>query len=479
MTDDNDDNDFDEKPDLTRIEKLPEFLHEEDPDIDSQLEFAGKSETQGEEPPAFDMSDLEENSDLTESESKETEPTPEFPAETPEEFSGESSSEEVTFESGNEWESSGESEIQLPAEETQFESSESSQDWQSETQDEWSSVSTEEVNELEEQSFSNEDDDSFQSETFEESTEESEFRAEAESVESEEDATQMISLSESESESRKGPVLEVKGVPAPPLPPSREPVQLKKREDFQDIRNFGESLSFGTVAHGGQPPFTIKATGIVFKEDAEDIMIILREHEIVNDENEKDYLQMLEHNSLLISQISEYSAIYLSHRLRRFRMHLSVGLSDEINPSKFYGKDGRGLVTKYNLKQNIREHLAITKSEFSPKDVLVTTSNSLDGMIIKRYYDIVSTHAILSEDEIKQTSKSGKNEDEQAPFQLGVGPVYQTLADDLKNEAFKKEANAVLGVTYQVTPIPSRGHQGPRLDYKITCTGNAVWLENH
>ncbi|GAB4023786.1 MAG: hypothetical protein Fur0010_26990 [Bdellovibrio sp.] len=476
MTDDNDDNDFDEKPDLTRIEKLPEFLHEEDPDIDSQLEFAGKSKALGDEPPAFNISDLEENSELIESENNETEPSPEFPAETPEEFSGTSSSQEITFESGNEWESSDESEIQLPAGESQFESSDSSQDWQSETHDEWSSVSTEEVIELEEQSFSSEDDDSFQSENFEESVGEPELGAE---TRSEEDATQMISLGEGESELKQGPDLEVKSIPAPPPPPSREPIQIKKREDFQDIRNFGESLSFGTVAHGGQPPFTIKATGIVFKEDAEDIMIILREHEIVNDENEKDYLQMLEHNSLLISQISEYSAIYLSHRLRRFRMQLSVGLSDEINPSKFYAKDGRGLVTKYNLKQNIREHLTITKSEFGPKDVLVTTSNSLDGMRIKRYYDIVSTHAIISEDEIKQTSKTGKNEDEQAPFQLGIGTVYQTLAEDLKNEAFKKEANAVLGVTYQVTPIPSRGHQGPRLDYKITCTGNAVWLENH
>lgn len=484
MTGNDDDNDFDEKPDLTRIEKLPEFLHEEDPDIDSQLNFAGKDEESSEDPPQLDLSELEDSTEETPPEISsevtpkfEPETAPEIP-ETPEEFTS-APAEEINLEQSEEWSS------QSPTEFGTEVNSEEANDWNQSNSDSWE-VENDNFEASDDETLNNEEE-VVESEELPENTEETNFEEDPANFaeeESEEDQTQMISLTDKESSWSTSPQIEEKRSALSIHEPSNEtpkksPIELKKREDFQDIRNFGESITFGTVTHGGQPPFTVKVRGITYKEDAEDILAILREHGIITEENEAHFNQMLEHNSLLISQISEYSAIYLAHRLRRFKLQISVGLSDELSPSKHYDRDGRGLVTKYNLKQNVREHLIITKSEFDPKDVIVSTSNNLEGMVIKRYYEIVSSHTVITEEEMrtKEVSTSTENED-YFPNHFGLNTVYQSLANDLKNEAYKIEANAVLGVNYQITPMPSRNEEGPKLEYKITCTGNAVWLEN-
>ena len=59
---------------------------------------------------------------------------------------------------------------------------------------------------------------------------------------------------------------------------------------------------------------------------------------------------------------------------------------------------------------------------------------------------------------------------------LGLNEVYQILVDELRNEAFKVEANAVVGINFNITPITTSSDNPQTPRYKITATGNAVWI---
>ena len=78
---------------------------------------------------------------------------------------------------------------------------------------------------------------------------------------------------------------------------------------------------------------------------------ILEEHNIINDSTRPDFTRGIENGALLISQINEYSAIFLAHKFRRFDLDLQIGLSEELHPTKSYS-NSMGLVNKHHLYQN-------------------------------------------------------------------------------------------------------------------------------
>ena len=52
--------------------------------------------------------------------------------------------------------------------------------------------------------------------------------------------------------------------------------------------------------------------------------------------------------------------------------------------------------------------------------------------------------------------------------------VYEHMALKLKPQARKQKGNAVVGVNYQLTPLPPKPF-GPEIpQYSLTCTGNVV-----
>ncbi|PIQ61810.1 MAG: hypothetical protein COW00_02800, partial [Bdellovibrio sp. CG12_big_fil_rev_8_21_14_0_65_39_13] len=116
---DDDDNDFADKSDMTRIENLAEFLHQEDPEVDAQLESAADKKTEEEEqelPPSLDLNELEDTEQVQTEEAP-----PEF---IQEEIAEEESvvevlesepaaeEEEVSFDSNSEWEGESASEFE-------------------------------------------------------------------------------------------------------------------------------------------------------------------------------------------------------------------------------------------------------------------------------------------------------------------------------------------------------------------------------
>ena len=247
----------------------------------------------------------------------------------------------------------------------------------------------------------------------------------------------------------------------PPLPRTARP-SFSTKDQLGEIKKFAESITFHKVEMGSNPPFSVMLKNIKYLEDVEDIRIILREHGLLDQKNEKEIEQSLGHGSILISQISEYSAIYLAHRFRRFDVDINMGLSDELHPSESYDHDSRGLISKENIKQNHSESANLIKADTSK--IILATTPEVEGYKILRHIDVITEHSIIEQEELEAIEGN-------RPHKL-----YQGLGEKLKIEAQKRQGNAVVGVNYQFTPLSETPDHPTR--YKVTCSGNVVLMKN-
>jgi len=285
-----------------------------------------------------------------------------------------------------------------------------------------------------------------------------------------------------------------------------------KTEDFSDVRKFGEHITYGQVSVGGNPPFSIILRKIKYQEDADRIKEILSEHGLINDSNTPEIEQGIQNGSLLISQISEFSAIYLAHRFRQFDLTLEVGLSSELHKSKNYSHDDYvGLVSKSNIGQNKEENVVLRSGGFSPQDIMIATTPSLESYRIVKYIDIVSDHALIDEEVLEDIESRSFAEDNnnqscdknhendqwerahefdppgafddntnpkmhslKEDYALGLNEFYYELAQNLKVKAHKKGGNAVIGINFQISPLVSHSEGESTNRYKLTCTGSVV-----
>ena len=170
---------------------------------------------------------------------------------------------------------------------------------------------------------------------------------------------------------------------------------------------------------------------------------MLWDHEICNEKNKEDYEYGLSQGHHY-SQISEYAAIYLAHKCRRFDVDVQLGLADEIRPSKFYSREGQGLVSKYNFKQSVQEEVSLEEHPVEIDDMTITTSSSLKGHEIKSYIGVVIAHSLMNENEFTHL-----NEGEESSV------TYQGLIQELKDQAYKIKANGIIDINYQTTPVVS------------------------
>jgi uncharacterized protein YbjQ (UPF0145 family) len=535
--DDQNDGEWDDPSDLTRLEDLSEFLHEEDPDVEAKLKAA--KDDIDDSPPALPgeededllgLEDLESDSEQTYQEdpedlnnfSSEDETNPNLNLSD----ALESNVEDSSVEDSNDEDSTEFTSAEFTTEDQLTEDEEglsfgSDEETFGETNDFLNNEGESTENLLEDDS-----EDLSLNSTIEEETNWDEDDLEGEdnslisseeenNIEDEENQFSAMPENESEPESEEEPFEEHASkftLPDPQELEERPPISIGTpennstphipRENFQDLRDFGNAITYGVVTTGGNPPFSLILRQIKYEEDAEDIKIVLREHGLVSDDNEETIDQGLEQGSLLISQISEYSAIYLAHKLRRFDVEMRIGLSDQLHPSKSYSSEGKGLVSKYNLKQNKSEHLNTINAEIDIEDIKITTTPTVDGYNIHRYIEVITSHSLVEEDELKRLhditkSSAPVEEDEvllggildQFPkeekgslvdqFDLGLNEVYRELVIELRNEAFKIEANAVVGVNFNITPLMFRTGNSSSVQYKITCSGNAVWVVDH
>jgi hypothetical protein len=88
--------------------------------------------------------------------------------------------------------------------------------------------------------------------------------------------------------------------------------------------------------------------------------------------------------------------------------------------------------------------------------------------------------ALLKSEELReQVEKDIEQDYYPSPFtppKVELNEIYSDLVESLKSEAFKMEANGIVSVSFNLTPIVSSSVINHDQWYKITCTGNAVWI---
>lgn len=262
------------------------------------------------------------------------------------------------------------------------------------------------------------------------------------------------------------------------------------QEKFEEVRNFAQNFSYGQMQGGGNPPFSLIIRNLKYSEDAEDILIILREFGLVTDQNLEEIKTSMEIGSVLIPQISEFCAIVLAHKIRRFDCDLEVGLSDEVHPSKSGDTNPRGLVKKDSLRQNIVEKYNRDDSDVLIHDIIVSTTSSLEGHTVEKYIGVQTSFAIVDEEElerlkfVQKTARAStilENYDtETSPdltsqrafgdYQMSFDLLFTDLCDQLKVKALKENANALLGLNYQLSAMPFEKTIHGKNCYQLTCS---------
>lgn len=267
-----------------------------------------------------------------------------------------------------------------------------------------------------------------------------------------------------------------------------EPIYTNTSEKFEDVKSFAQNFSYGKVSlGGGNPPYTIIARNIKYQDDAENILDILREFGIINEQNEKDTQKAMEFGALIIPQISEYTAIIIAHKLRRFDLDLEVGLSDEVHPSKSGEGNPRGLLKKDSLKQNRSESLKLTDLNTSIKDIIISTTAAIPGYFVESYIGVQTTFAVVEEAELEKLQYVEKSQREHTELfdynnsEVSTEKIFQDyhnsfellyvdLTAQLKQKAFAQHANALLGLTFQLSPLQFERSHARVNAYQITCS---------
>ena len=415
----------DNKKDLTRIEDLSEFIHElEEDEKTSFIDLNSLEENESTQVTSFDPSSLE--SEDTESES------------------AESAGESTTVFNRDELFSSSE---EAPVDDNLFQ----------------------EVNEFNSDNvFSTEDSpitDTEEDVSFKES-EPTDFDSDfTSSLEFNKEPTQAPSISEDIKPSQTETIAPI-DLDAP-LPSAESFLQvrvpeIKLPENFEDLKKFAESTSFSGTEMEGNPSFSVLIKHVRFVEDVNDIMNLLKEFKLVGD-SEEQIKNRLMRGHLLIPRISEYAAIFLAHKLRRFDIDIQVGLSDEIHPPKHQEAPETGLVSKHSLYQNQVHSFHFDDPKLDISQIIVAATPGLEGYQVVRYNGVASEHKMVEGHMVQDESS------EEIPR------FYKELAQKLKAHALKSHSNAVVGLNYQITPLPTE-YGTTSSKYRLTCTGNLVWV---
>lgn len=410
----------DSKKDLTRIEDLSEYLHQLDDDKDYLPELPAEAE-----PPAF----MEETLISEDSFSHHEE-------------------EKEGFESELSEFSSGDSEF------ANFEESESIIDFSAD-------------NNTDEYDFPNES-------NFDSASEfsSSEFESDGDFVLSEADPQDESAVDETvdstaedaNSSDEFTPLFddELPTLEKTPLPPPAQVSSFTPPETFSDLKQFSQDSSFTGMASEGNPSFSVLLKEIKYLEDAQDILTLLKELGLAMDSDDI-LMNRLTRGEFLIPRISEFAATILAHKLRRFDIDILVGLSDEIHPPKHSEEPEIGLVSKLTLYQNKGHHFQFSESSLDISQIIISATPTLDGYQVIKYLGVASEHKILEGHLV---------EDENS---LEISSHYHDLAQKLKAHALKSHANGVVGLNYQLTPLPSN-YGTTHTRYRLTCTGNLVWI---
>jgi len=285
-------------------------------------------------------------------------------------------------------------------------------------------------------------------------------------------------------------------------------------EQFEEFKNFANTMTFSNFSSEGNPPFSIILKNLAYVEDIEEISELLSELKVIEADSLDSTKEMLTRGQLLIPRLSEYAAIYLCHKLRRFDVEILMGLTEEISPPKSYESNDRGLSSKRTILSNKKHHFQFNEVS-NIEDVMVTTLPKLTDHNIVKYIGVVTEHRNLTQDEIsnnaiedellEQISESQQEEvylnkikrentlagQSQNKFNyydfyqntntnqevFSIDRIYQDLVSKLKVKAKASNANGVVGISFSISPISTDEYLKTGQQYQVLCTGNLVWIE--
>lgn len=296
-------------------------------------------------------------------------------------------------------------------------------------------------------------------------------------------------------------------------PTQKTPIQKIEEQNYtsperlDDIQDFAQNINFSASATEANPPFSIIIQDLKYIEDVQLILDDLIDIGVIKEDQIENTKTSLEIGRLLIPRLSEYFAIHLCHRLRKYDIEILMGLTEEISPPKNYDSNDRGQVSKNSVYKNKRYDFNLKETD---DNIIVSTMDSLEHYLIRDYLGVISKTQIIDmsdfqnaqniEDEILTTAHSDliKDRIEQENIfaskskyysdnkYLSSNPVketqnkslshiYDKLSQELKNEAISKKANAVLGIKFSISPIIAQ-FSNERMKYQISAIGNLVWI---
>tara|TARA_B100001971_G_C18268036_1_gene596515 strand:- start:85073 stop:86728 length:1656 start_codon:yes stop_codon:yes gene_type:complete len=423
-----------DKKDLTRIEDLSDFIHDENEDL-SDLETFGDEEDdddalmdQATDPDIEFPPEFQVNSDDNSDEDSDTNTNDETDAFNTEFESGEEASfgsDDDSFDSdddsfGSDDDSFGNDDDSFGSDDDSFGSNEDSfgNDDDNSFDNEDSFASDEDNSFNDDDSFTDEDSFNDNSEVY--ASDESEDEVEDISLDEEfnDDSNEAfdpppldtlaseeppIEESIEEPSQEMATAQEVDSIESPktesaqktPIPQYADKEEFKSPENFNELQKFAKNISYGNMGHEGNPPFSIILKDIKFKEDIEEIVEILREFNIIDDESERAASESLLRGNMLIPRLGEYSAIHLCHKLRKFDVTILMGLTEEVHPPKSYESDDSGIVSKYTVYNTRSHHYVYDQDDIQLADIMTSTTPTLEGYHIREYITVSSEYIIL------------------------------------------------------------------------------------
>ncbi len=445
----------DKKNDLTRIEDLSEFLHQGDDDLDKLLADLDNEEEEASAPQGFD--DDEEDSYEDEAQVELTSFDYETPAESDEggfdnssegdfdEDSAEDSEEDFTnnfpqdsqgYDADEDLDEGFENDFEGSYEdndENDFEGNyedDPSADWQDEEEDH--------LVEPLAAPLADDDNSSFSSNDFEAETE-AEIELSHELDEQTKDDTphdsgpDIAEETDDRTYSQPEPTITINDNIKEEIVAAK--AQSPSQQDFNEVRDFATNSTFGKVAIGGNPPFSLLLQGIKSEEYDESILAVLNEVGLLAG-NEDLYRTSLETGQLLIAQIGEYSAIYLAGKLRRYCHTIKMGLAHEIHQSSNYDhSDQRGLTSASSATQNKSQAFEKTDLVFKKEEIILSSSHFIPGYLVTHSLGPMQINDKIDANEFDDISSIN---------------LIDYFEDTMREEAFKKGANAITSIHFTI-----------------------------
>ncbi|EPZ51105.1 hypothetical protein M902_2925 [Bacteriovorax sp. BAL6_X] len=443
--------DGDNKNDLTRIEDLSEFLHQGDDELDKLL------------------ADLDESSeDSNEEDEAEIELAPFEYSNNSEENSDDDTyeSEEEFYNDNNEDDSYDEAEYAFDESgpDDEHDQEEDQTDFNEDFESNFENNFEDDFDNNQDENVEYAKDDQIEDQIEDQENEEAEIALSPfeEETETEEDKNTFDEELPQQEEFSAPEIQAYEQVETPltATPETVIPVE-KAAQDFAEVRDFAANSTYGKVAIGGNPPFSILMQGIVPGEYDESILAILNEHGILGD-NEDLYRTSLENGQLLIAQIGEFSAIYLAGKLRRYCRVIKLGLAHEIHASPNYDhNDQRGLTGPRSINQNKTKHFIRNDKDFNQEDILLSSSHFIPGYLITHSLGPMQINEVIDGNEFNDIKSIN---------------LIEYFSDLIKESAFKKGANAIISIHFTVN---HHNRDSASNDIIIMAHGDYVVLEEN